>query len=639
MRIATGLGVFLFALAASTAVPAYALEECQTTSWRLQVELMDGGGMALRAQPLTISSATTQALPQDTFTTGMVPMSTETPAPIEPPSLPELITATNTDTSTPVITESSVVTESGVQDNSPPPTTLPTIDETPVTNTTANESAPIVVETAPIPPTPPPAPTIITAVPTNGIRINELVSDPITGAKEWVELYNAQTLPVSLAGWSLLDGSKKATPLQGTVAPGDFFVITAPLGALNNDGDLVELKDGAGMLVDEISYGNWSVRGRDGHGAAISDPYGLGRVPTGVGALVETIPTPGSANIARNPTVASTTNATIVNTVSATTLAAATMSNSTLIPIEYALPLDTPSATLAPTNQFLDQVAAPGTQTAAPVSLTRTQTNPIGTPALRALTPNSPFAFLGVLASIPGLMSGNRFYITQGDSAALFASNKPLPALPIGTPLLLAGTKTAARSYDGIVNAWKTAGDNLEPVPEPMDAALEELLNIARGLPVRVQGTVASVAAHSFTLANTQTSLRVALSPLMQVTPKKGMGATVAGYVEQEKGGLVLYPLSQQAIALVAPKQTSPIARVKGHTATAKKTAKTAKATATSKAKEHVAKNTADATTVVAVDSQRSASLKWSITSASLAAMVTAALKYFARQPLAVGVA
>ena len=101
------------------------------------------------------------------------------------------------------------------------------------------------------------------------ILINEVLADPpavggdangdgvvSSSQDEFVELFNMGNDPVSLANWSLSDAQKlRHTFAQDALIVGrGFFVVFGGLG-LNNDGDIVSLFDGAGVLQDRLTYG------------------------------------------------------------------------------------------------------------------------------------------------------------------------------------------------------------------------------------------------------------------------------------------------------------------------------------------------------------------------------------------------
>lgn len=100
----------------------------------------------------------------------------------------------------------------------------------------------------------------------------------VSTVDEWIEVHNASTASVDLAGWrvefadtspatfvfgvdsAVLRFSEGSGPLS--LAPGGFAVVGNPPGSMNNAIDLV-LYDGSGALVDA-----WSISGAGSTGAA-----------------------------------------------------------------------------------------------------------------------------------------------------------------------------------------------------------------------------------------------------------------------------------------------------------------------------------------------------------------------------------
>jgi len=87
------------------------------------------------------------------------------------------------------------------------------------------------------------------------IRISEIVAVPMTGNPEWVELYNPGAEAVDLTDWSLVEGSNRSTKLFGVIEPRGYLVFDK--SSLNNDGDIIILKDKTGQVIDQIVYGVW----------------------------------------------------------------------------------------------------------------------------------------------------------------------------------------------------------------------------------------------------------------------------------------------------------------------------------------------------------------------------------------------
>lgn len=106
------------------------------------------------------------------------------------------------------------------------------------------------------------------------IVINEVF--PISSDnKDWVELYNPKTVPVSMTNWSICSHSTPSCdPITYTLNANDYVVIVASnyngisiptgkklslsdnkIGGGLNNSDSVILKNGSGTIIDQMSYG------------------------------------------------------------------------------------------------------------------------------------------------------------------------------------------------------------------------------------------------------------------------------------------------------------------------------------------------------------------------------------------------
>jgi phosphatidylserine/phosphatidylglycerophosphate/cardiolipin synthase-like enzyme len=121
------------------------------------------------------------------------------------------------------------------------------------------------------------------------VRINELMANPdgTDTNEEWVELVNTGSAAISLAGWRLgdaLDGERHVFG-ELTLSPGgsvvvysgpnagepDRLVATSGALSLNNNTDIVTLRDAAGVVIDQVEYaspGNGVSFNRSPDGAA-----------------------------------------------------------------------------------------------------------------------------------------------------------------------------------------------------------------------------------------------------------------------------------------------------------------------------------------------------------------------------------
>lgn len=154
------------------------------------------------------------------------------------------------------------------------------------------------------PPLPPPEPE-------GSVVINEIMYDPLgtDGSREWIEIKNGTNAPVDLSNWKLLESGTDhgLTLISGVaVVPAGGFVVVAAndvsflvdwpaftgtlfdsVFALVNTGETLALKNGAGGVVDEVTYS--STQG------ASNDGKSLQRI---LDSWVAALPTPGAGNVA-----------------------------------------------------------------------------------------------------------------------------------------------------------------------------------------------------------------------------------------------------------------------------------------------------------------------------------------------------
>lgn len=110
------------------------------------------------------------------------------------------------------------------------------------------------------------------------LLINEIVSDPADDEEEFIELFNPSANTIPLAGWMIEDGSEKETVLQETIGPKQFFIIEKPNGNLNNAGDIIVLRDPAGNIIDQVTYGSWDDGNTADNAPSADDPFSLSRI-------------------------------------------------------------------------------------------------------------------------------------------------------------------------------------------------------------------------------------------------------------------------------------------------------------------------------------------------------------------------
>ncbi len=132
--------------------------------------------------------------------------------------------------------------------------------------------------------------------PMSAMRISETYPAPLSGENEWIELVNPSATGELLEGWTIEDGKGTVTKLSGLLLPWERMVIASPKGSLNNDGDLVILKDARGRIVDGVAYGAWdtALYPRIGN---VKKGFSLIRIELQDTFDVTETPTPGAANI------------------------------------------------------------------------------------------------------------------------------------------------------------------------------------------------------------------------------------------------------------------------------------------------------------------------------------------------------
>ena len=122
----------------------------------------------------------------------------------------------------------------------------------------------------------------------NQVVINEIHYDPAdeTSRAEFIELYNPGATPIDLSGWLLTDAVEYTFPVGTTIAAGAYLVVAEDpatilsvfgetalgpwTGGLNNDGEEIDLRNAAGVLMDQVDYGvgfPWPSGARGGGGS------------------------------------------------------------------------------------------------------------------------------------------------------------------------------------------------------------------------------------------------------------------------------------------------------------------------------------------------------------------------------------
>lgn len=106
------------------------------------------------------------------------------------------------------------------------------------------------------------------------VVINEFSS---RGDTEWVELYNKGAGDVDITNWTISDEKQPPETLSGVIKAGEYSVFEKTKGWLNDNGDVITLKNDGGDTINSVAYG-------DSVGSIVGAPdldKSAGRVPDG----------------------------------------------------------------------------------------------------------------------------------------------------------------------------------------------------------------------------------------------------------------------------------------------------------------------------------------------------------------------
>jgi|GEM_PF-919094 len=149
---------------------------------------------------------------------------------------------------------------------SPAPQTSPSILPTPTVTPSASPSAtpqpspvvsplpsPIIFSSpSPLPVSSPSPSPILLSQP---LELSEIVGCAETGHPEWFELYNPNSVTVTLRGWKVKDSSSNTRTFDSTLSPQSYGVVELSSALLNNDGDSFSLIDQTGTELLHIELG------------------------------------------------------------------------------------------------------------------------------------------------------------------------------------------------------------------------------------------------------------------------------------------------------------------------------------------------------------------------------------------------
>ena len=300
----------------------------------------------------------------------------------------------------------------------------------------------------------------------NSIIINEIMSDPSDGV-EWIELFNPGTENIDLTNWSITDATDKATILSGVIEAQSYFIVEAPKGRLNNDGDEVNLFDPSGALINAMSYGTADLK-------SPSKGQSLSLVNN---TWTETVPTVAAAN---QEIITEEIYDQTIPAVDTPTIEQAVLQDVGAEPTENVAHISTTSST---TNRVINLVKP----TSTPVKKL-TAAKVVATKSLAKSSATKTTTVSGIVTALPGTFGDQIMFI---DGIQVYANNKDWPELKIGDVVTVKGTLSTNQGEQRI--KIKTASDVKvigSQISIPVSVTSNQLSNESEGKLVVVEGNV-----------------------------------------------------------------------------------------------------------------------------------------------------
>ncbi len=140
----------------------------------------------------------------------------------------------------------------------------------------------------------------------SNILLNEIMANPVSGEKEWVEIYNSSSENIDLNGWNLQERTSSGT--FNTYALPNVILQTKAMcfyefstAKLNNDSDTVNLLDSIKTLQDSYSYTSTS-QGKSFARIPDGGNWNTGVIPTKASICSSLIASPPSPTPSPTPT-------------------------------------------------------------------------------------------------------------------------------------------------------------------------------------------------------------------------------------------------------------------------------------------------------------------------------------------------
>lgn len=344
-----------------------------------------------------------------------------------------------------------------------------------------------------------------------GLQISELLPNPAGDeeTEEWIELYNASSVPINLSGVTLADGASHTFTFEdGVVLPRSYIVLSREQTniALNNNGDEVKIWTPDGMYLTSTRYFGNAVEG---------EAYAL----SAAGLWEWTSePTPGTANIFSQ------------------ILGVDAGEDELLIDRPYG------SYKRSIKPNFLNS-----TDEGTLPTIEEIKNQPLGTPV----------TVEGIVVVEPSIFAKTYFYINDGrDGIRIYSAKGEFPRMTVGDRVQVTGELSESNqelrlkiSSDTSIEVLGTAAE-----PRPLEIELSEIGELLEGAFIAVAGEITAIESSNIYIDDGAAEARVYVSQNSGVNTKIFQttdNVVVLGIISETSAGYRIMPRSVDDIKLI----------------------------------------------------------------------------------------
>ncbi len=410
------------------------------------------------------------------------------------------------------------------------------------------------------------------------VVINEVLADPLSNETEWVELFNNTKQKIDLSNWLVVEGSGKETIINGWIEAQGYLVVENIKGNLNNDGDLLILRDANKNLLDKVTYGNWNDGQILDNAPAVKDPSSIARKIDGYSSYNNSFDfvktdkaTKGAGNLIIN-------SQTQVQNVAVLEKTASTTLNNSQTKVD-SLFLAKATTTKTISSKATSSVSVKKEtikKTTTDFDIAQIDSEPtldipllLGIEEARKMEKGTLVLVEGVVTVLPGVLGSQFFYInaSQKSEAALinfglqvYSYKKDFPDLHIGDRLEVLGEISEVNGEKRLKTLTK--GDirvlAMGKKITPQAVVCEEINNDLLGSLVSVEGEISDLKATGIYLDDGFDEVHIYLKKTMGINHQdyeKVANIKVTGIISAAKNEIRLLPRSKDDIIILNEKE------------------------------------------------------------------------------------